>query len=635
MTAAAITDDTETPTAGSASADTTIGAGFGAHLERLTRLITGDPDAGAAASPGPPELDRISNLFGLSDFERDVLMLCAGVELDGRLAQAVADAGGDPTGRPTFALALDRLPDAHWDALSPSRPLRYWQLIAVDGHRPLTSASLAADEAILMALTGVAALDARLDGFVRVEPLPPTWLPPSYQALAFDAAHRLDTGQHVCLIGGAAADHRIVAAQIAATTGRRLLRITCADLCVPPPDRAALHRLLARAALLLDCLIMVEATPGDPGDAAAMARIADDLQLPGLICGARVAGPATVTRQLQPPRPAEQQAMWAAALAPLASEELDDQYGVLARTFRVDTALMRSVAADVAAAEPASRSAVLWESTRRGLRSALDGLAQRVALTANWDDLVLPDDSRAMLREMTVHARQGEFVSSSWADQRGLGVTALFTGDSGTGKTMAAEVVAGDLGLDLYRIDLAQVVNKYIGETEKNLARVFNAAESSGAVLLFDEADALFGKRSDVKDARDRYANLEVAYLLARMESYRGVAVLTTNLASTLDRAFLRRLRFVVPFPFPDMAARKQLWQKAFPPSVAVEDLDFDGLARLPLSGGTIRTIAMAAAIAATATDAAVHIDQVLAAARREYIKAGKTSGLPELTEHR
>jgi AAA+ superfamily predicted ATPase len=635
MTAPLTEEAAEPPTAGPPSPDGTIGAGFGGHLERLTQLLNNEPDADPVPSPAPPELDRISDLFGLSGFERDLLMLCAGVELDGRLAKAVADAGGDPTGLPTFALALDRLPHAHWDALSPGRPLRYWQLITVDRQRPLTSAPLAVDEAILMALTGVVALDARLDGIVHLEPMPPHWLPISYQTLAAEAADRLDAGQHVCLTGSAPADRRFVAAQIAATAGRRLLRTSCADLSAPAPDRAALHRLLARTALLLDCLIMVEATPGEPVDAAAVARIVDDLQLPGLISGASVAGHAAATRQVQPPHPAEQQAMWAAALAPLASDDLDQQSATLARTFRVDMHLAQSVAADVTAADPARRSAVLWESTRRGLRTPLDDLAQRVELTASWDDLVLPDDSRAMLRELTRHARQREFVSNSWADQRGLGVTALFTGDSGTGKTMAAEVVAGDLGLDLYRIDLAQVVNKYIGETEKNLARVFDAAETSGAVLLFDEADALFGKRSDVKDARDRYANLEVAYLLARMESYRGIAVLTTNLATTLDRAFLRRLRFVVPFPFPDIPARKRLWQRAFPATVAVGELDVDRLARLPVNGGTIRTIAMAAAIAAADAGEAVHIDHVVSAARREYIKAGKTSNLPELTEQR
>jgi vesicle-fusing ATPase len=203
-------------------------------------------------------------------------------------------------------------------------------------------------------------------------------------------------------------------------------------------------------------------------------------------------------------------------------------------------------------------------------------------------------------------------------------VTALFAGESGTGKTFAAEVLAGDLGLDLYRIDLAGTVSKYIGETEKNLRRVFDAAEASGAVLLFDEADALFGKRGEVKDGHDRYANLEVAYLLQRMESYRGLAVLTTNLRSNLDRAFLRRLRFVVQFPFPDAPQRAEIWRRVFPAATPVDGLDPDALARLTVSGGSIHTIALAAAFAAAEDGTPVAPAHVLRAARFEYAKTDR-----------
>src|SRR5262249_40921451 len=194
-------------------------------------------------------------------------------------------------------------------------------------------------------------------------------------------------------------------------------------------------------------------------------------------------------------------------------------------------------------------------------------------------------------------------VYDDWgfADQgtRGLGVTALFAGESGTGKTLAAEIIAGELGLDLYRIDLAATVSKYIGETEKNLRRLFDAAEASGAVLLFDEADALFGRRSEVRDAHDRYANLEVAYLLQRTESYRGLAILTTNLRSNVDRAFLRRLRFVVQFPFPEAAQRAEIWRRTLPPAAPLDGIDPERLAQLAASGGLIRAVALSAAFAA------------------------------------
>jgi SpoVK/Ycf46/Vps4 family AAA+-type ATPase len=230
--------------------------------------------------------------------------------------------------------------------------------------------------------------------------------------------------------------------------------------------------------------------------------------------------------------------------------------------------------------------------------------------------------------EIAVHARHRSKVFDDWgfADRsiRGSGVAALFAGPSGTGKTFAAEVLAADLALDLYRVDLSQVVSKYIGETEKNLRLIFDAAEGGGAVLLFDEADALFGKRSEVKDSHDRYANIEVSYLLQRMETYRGLAVLTTNLKTALDAAFLRRLRFIVQFPFPDAIGRAEIWRRIFPPQTPVEGLDAEKLARLAVSGGTIRNIALSAAFLAAQSGQPVQMRHLLQAARTEYVKLEK-----------
>jgi SpoVK/Ycf46/Vps4 family AAA+-type ATPase len=208
--------------------------------------------------------------------------------------------------------------------------------------------------------------------------------------------------------------------------------------------------------------------------------------------------------------------------------------------------------------------------------------------------------------------------------ERGLGISALFAGASGTGKTMAAEVLANELRLDLYRIDLSQVVSKYIGETEKNLRRVFDAADDGGAVLLFDEADALFGKRSEVKDSHDRYANIEVSYLLQRMEAYRGLAILTTNLKSAVDSAFLRRLRFVIEFPFPDATHRAEIWRRIFPAETPTKDLDVARLARLSIPGGNIRNIALQAAFLAADAGGSVTMTHLARAARSEYAKLEK-----------
>jgi SpoVK/Ycf46/Vps4 family AAA+-type ATPase len=248
---------------------------------------------------------------------------------------------------------------------------------------------------------------------------------------------------------------------------------------------------------------------------------------------------------------------------------------------------------------------------------------------ATWEDLVLPDSQKKILKEITIQVLQRTKVYNEWGfaakSSRGLGISALFTGESGTGKTMAAEVLANALQLDLYRIDLSQVVNKYIGETEKNLKQIFDAAEDGGGILLFDEADALFGKRSDVKDSHDRYSNIEVSYLLQRMEVYRGLAILTTNMKSALDNAFLRRIRFIVQFPFPGLAQRAEIWQRVFPIHTPINDLDMEKLAQLNITGGNIRNIALNAAFLAAGEQQPVSMCHISRAAKGEYNKLEKT----------
>jgi SpoVK/Ycf46/Vps4 family AAA+-type ATPase len=257
----------------------------------------------------------------------------------------------------------------------------------------------------------------------------------------------------------------------------------------------------------------------------------------------------------------------------------------------------------------------------------MDRLAQRLAPKATWDDIVLPASVEELLRQIGGQVAQRTRVYDDWGFRdkmnRGLGISALFAGPSGTGKTMAAEVLANDLRLNLYRIDLSQVVSKYIGETEKNLRQLFDAAEDGGAILFFDEADALFGKRSEVKDSHDRYANIEINYLLQRMEEYRGLAILATNMKSALDQAFMRRLRFVVNFPFPAPADRARIWRRVFPPGVPLGDLDYGRLSQLNLAGGSIHNIALNAAFLAAqgGEDQTVTMPLVLRAAETEFRK--------------
>jgi SpoVK/Ycf46/Vps4 family AAA+-type ATPase len=330
-------------------------------------------------------------------------------------------------------------------------------------------------------------------------------------------------------------------------------------------------------------------------------------------------GRTSVAIEVKRPPRAEQRVLWRAVLNGAAdvSQPAIDQ-----ATMQFDLGY-----SDIADSAPDTADG-LWALCRVRSRSRLDELARRVEPRLGWRDLVLPTDQTALLHDITAQVRGRSKVYHDWGfervSQRGLGIGALFTGPSGTGKTLAAEVIAGELGLDLYVVDLSAVVSKYIGETEKNLRVVFDAADKGGAVLLFDEADALFGKRTEVRDSHDRYANIEVSYLLQRMENYRGLAVLTTNLRSSMDQAFLRRLRFVVHFPFPDPVQRAEIWRRIFPSEVPTRGLDPARLAQLNVAGGNIRNIALTAAFLAADADEPVTMAHVLRATRGEYAKADR-----------
>ena len=271
---------------------------------------------------------------------------------------------------------------------------------------------------------------------------------------------------------------------------------------------------------------------------------------------------------------------------------------------------------------------LLWDACLVHTRPRLDTLAERLEPRATWDDIVIREDLHSLLRQIADQVRHRGRVYEDWGFRqrmnRGLGLVALFAGESGTGKTMAAEVIANELRLNLYRIDLSAVVSKYIGETEKNLRRLFDAAEDGGAILFFDEADALFGKRSQVKDSHDRYANIETNYLLQRMEAYQGLAILATNMKSGLDDAFTRRLRFSVTFPFPDQVDRKRIWLKIFPPETPLGELDFDRLASFKLTGGSIHNATLNAAFLAARDNVPVNMTHILSALRTEFVKADR-----------
>ncbi|HEX9023389.1 MAG TPA: ATP-binding protein, partial [Geobacteraceae bacterium] len=272
----------------------------------------------------------------------------------------------------------------------------------------------------------------------------------------------------------------------------------------------------------------------------------------------------------------------------------------------------------------------LFRACRSQSNQRLGELAVKIEPRCGWDEIVLPDDRIAQLKEICSQVRHHFRVLNEWGFgqklSRGKGLSVLFSGPSGTGKTMGAEVIAHELRLDLYKIDLSRVVSKYIGETEKNLSRVFLEAETSNAVLFFDEADALFGKRTEVSDAHDRYANIETSYLLQKMEEYEGVVILATNLRDNMDEAFTRRIRFIVEFPFPDEPSRSKIWRKHFPKESPVSDeIDYDFLARCyQIAGGNIRNIVLNAAFLAAADGGVIGMEHILHGTKREFEKIGK-----------
>jgi hypothetical protein len=590
---------------------------------------------GGDALEGGASLDALCAAFGLSAFERRLLLLCAGMELDAAFAPLCAAAQGDlQRPFPTFSLALAALPDAHWSAVTPASPLRLWRLVDVLPGDSLTSSPLRVDEWVLHFLAGVAYLDERLSPLMQAVD-PPAVLTPTHLAAAERIAELWaeQSGERpvVLLSGDDVSACRAVAAGACDLLGVSACSLRVGDIASSAVERDLLGRVWEREAVLGGRVLLVDCQDADAEALRAATLLVEAVRTPVMVIGReplRLRERARFQIEVTRPGTADQVLLWRAALGG-ASGALNGEVEEVAEHFQLGVDGIRTAGAQARGEARRSRGLdappTLWNICRVQARARLDDLAQRIEPAAGWDDLVLPAPQKEILRQIAANAAQRVTVYERWGfagqGSRGLGITAVFTGASGTGKTMAAEVLAGQLSLDLYRIDLSQVVSKYIGETEKNLGRVFDAAEEGGAVLLFDEADALFGKRTEVKDSHDRYANIEVSYLLQRMEAYRGLAILTTNLKSALDPAFLRRIRFVIQFPFPDAAQRSEIWRRVFPAAAPTEGLDADRLARLNVAGGNIRNIALNGAFLAAAAGQPVRMEHLLRAAQAEYAK--------------
>ena len=612
--------------------------------------LESDLDA-AASMETPPALVLLAKQLGLTPFEQNVLLLCAAMELDTRVAALCAQAQ-DNVNRtyPTFALALSLFEDPSWDALSPDRPLRYWRLLEINqpGAQPLTSSALRADERIVSYIKGLNTLDDRLGGYIQpvdAALAQSDMLPPSQQEtvdqilLRWKHAPENSSLPVVQLLGPDAISKQLIASHVAAEFGRQLYQLSAESLPTLQADLEALARLWQRESILLPLALYLDAQEIDGAGSEYNAPVQRFLsRADGMIfLAVREIWPrlarTNFSIEVDKPTTAEQQATWAMAL----TDRPPDIARQLAAQFNLNLVTIHQIARenwnDLEIADKVY-AGHLWTASANSTRPRMDALAQRLDPKAIWDDLVLPAEQTNLLKRIVEQVRQRHTVYEEWGFaekmNRGLGISTLFAGESGTGKTMAAEVIANELHLNLYRIDLSAVVSKYIGETEKNLRRLFDAAEDGGALLFFDEADALFGKRSEVKDSHDRYANIEINYLLQRMEAYRGLAILATNMKNALDPAFMRRLRFIVNFPFPGSSERKLIWQKVFPQTEAfrkkleISEADYDRLARFNLTGGNIHSIALNAAFAAAQSDSNVTLPIVLSVARMEFRKLEK-----------
>ncbi|MFD5465922.1 AAA family ATPase [Kitasatospora sp. NPDC127059] len=620
-------------------------------VERIlaSAAATGRSGADVRDEPAPPPGSRLARLgaaFGLLPVDLDLLMVALAPELDTRFEQLYGYLNDDLTRRrATVGLALELcgLPGAGVGRLrfSGRAPLIAGGLLEIaEPERPLLSRTLRVPDRVTAHLLGDDEPDDALVGL-------------AHRALPGTEADGETVGRLRAAATGAGPVHLLdrdghagpLAVAALAADGRPPLVVDAAALAARPSP--GLVRVLAREARLGGAGVVLgpldRLEPERPERAALLRELVAALAaVPLIVYGPQVWDPAwtrdsPVVVTAPPPDDAGRAGQWARALAttgaPLA-EELTDGLAETVAAYRVDREKLERAAAVAARTATAERRPVRAEDLRSAVRAqnaaGLARLARRIEPAVGWDDLVLPAPTAARLRELVLRARHRDQVLGQWRMRpgggRGNGVIALFAGESGTGKTMSAEVVAAELGMELYVVDLSTVVDKYIGETEKNLERIFTEAAQVNGVLLFDEADALFGKRSQVKDAHDRHANVETAYLLQRMESFAGIALLTTNLRANLDEAFTRRLDVIADFPLPDQAQRRLLWDRSLGPRLPRgDDLDLDFCARhFELTGGSIRACAVSAAYLAAGTGTPLGMAQLVAAVVGEYRKLGR-----------
>lgn len=637
-----------------------------------------DADGGPIHEEESP-LFRLVEEFGLSSFEANVVLLSLASEIDLRYEKIYAYLQDDVTRkRPTVELVLNLLCLSAEEKLHrlvhfyPQAPLVRNVLIHLtpDPHQPDASflaRAVRVDDQIVRLLLGQAGIDARLHSWCEMLPFQqrtPLPLESDLVPILTRFAKESAGGAFRAYFQGPGETEKLhVAEGLASSLGMGLIHARAARLA-EKSDVESLCRLLVRDARINKAILYVSEidevegkTEGVWGRQALLEQLRQHSGIT-ILAGRRrwerqsFNGLALILIDFDVPDHGTRESLWASHLARVGYHIDADALRTLAGRFRLTagqiaqavtsaslSAQWRAAVAsphkvrpwigETSAASPSPRE--LAAAARSQCGHELSAAACKIEPKYRWGDLVLPSDQTEQLREICAQALHRQTVYGEWGFDRklsiGKGLNVLFCGPPGTGKTMAAEVIACELELDLYRIDLSQVVSKYIGETEKNLHRIFSTAADSNGILLFDEADALFGKRSEVRDSHDRYANIEIAYLLQKMEEYEGVSILATNLRQNLDDAFIRRLQFIVEFPFPDEEYRRRIWENVFPKETPLgSDVRFDRLAKdVRLAGGNIKNMAVAAAFYAAAAGDSVHMDHLIQAAHREHQKLGRS----------
>ena len=586
-------------------------------------------------------IDGLAERFGLDTAAVDILLLALASDADPLYPTLIAYLNDDVRRRwPTVDLARRLFGfDECGGAFSPDgRLFGSGLLLALDGaeaRAPIPLREFAANPVLAAHLLGEAV--TRRHG-MRIEPPDEDGETGPLAALAPAIA----AGETpLVLLRGVAGDVAAGAAQrLAGQLRRPLIRVSSAEETARP----ALLRDGVLAARLASGLLFVET---DAGGFASVAGALGEPPVPTFLtapAGASVpVGIAAVPIELHRPDGPARRFLWTRALHGAGLTADAASVHKVADWFRLSETQIAAAARSVRLGlglRPGERGVVdrpaLRAAAREQARIELGGLAQRIPLGQSWPDLVLPDAALRALQHLSGAIRHRERVFGEWGFGGGPGVTALFSGGPGTGKTMSAGVLAREAGLDLWRIDLSAVISKWVGETEKHLDRVFALARDGNAILFFDEADALFGKRSEVKDAHDRYANLEVAFLLQRLEVFEGVVILASNLARNLDQAFGRRLHFTIDFPLPDAGLRERLWRAAIPPGAPLAaDVDFGFLAgQFAFAGGDIRVAVLDAAFAAAAHDEAIDMARLCQAVSRQLLKQGKVPVVSEFRQY-